>query len=98
MSNVFSYLNFIRLSNVSRWDVKRLCMAKQYTGDNWISLKDILTVYKKTISKEKLLKDKIQIISKINFAGELFLRNLDEISTFKSTLFEIPDNCLSVNE
>ena len=93
MSNVFSYLNFIRLSNISRWDVKRLCMAKQYTGDSWVYLKDILSEYKKAIPKEKLLKDRIQIIAKINFAGELFLRSLDEISTFKSTLFEIPENC-----
>ena len=94
MSSAFSYLNFIKFSNISRWDVKRFNLESEFADESWVCLKKILEPYKKTLLKQELIDNKIQIIAKINFAGNLFLRPLTDIKDFKSTLFEIPAECL----
>ncbi len=94
MASAFSYLNFIKFSNISRWDVKRFNLKSEFADESWVCLKKILEPYKKTLLKQELIDNKIQIIAKINFAGNLFLRPLTDIKDFKSTLFEIPAGCL----
>ena len=94
MDSAFSYLNFIKFSNISRWDVKRFNLESEFANESWVCLNKILEPYKKTLLKPELIDNKIQIISKINFAGNLFLRPLTDVKDFKSTLFEIPAECL----
>lgn len=94
MDNTFSYLNFINFSNISRWDVKRFCIQTPEIGENFVFLKDILQEYKNILSKEEIKNREIHIIQKINFSGKLFLRPLEDIETFKGTLYEIPPDSI----
>jgi type I restriction enzyme S subunit len=55
---------------------------------------DILMPYRKSVTKEEMIKNKWQIISKINFGGELFLRDFEEINTYKGNLNLVPDNAI----
>jgi type I restriction enzyme S subunit len=41
-----------------------------------------------------MIKNKWQIISKINFGGELFLKDFDEISNYKGSLNLVPENAI----
>ena len=41
-----------------------------------------------------MIKNKWQIIKKINFGGELFLREVEEIGTYKGKLNLVPENSI----
>lgn len=95
MNNVaYPHLKFINFTDLFRWDVKRFCINTPEMIGNWVYLRDILTKYKKVLPREEIKSKKIHIIQKINFSGQLFLRPLNDIETFKGTLFEIPPESL----
>lgn len=94
-NNAFSYLNFIHFSQLNLWDVKRhLLNLDIYNNDNYVLLRDILTNYKVSLNKKDIKQREIHIISKINFSGQLYLRPLEDVDSFKSNLFEIPNESL----
>ena len=95
MNNVaYKHLKFIVFSDLFRWDVKRFCIQTPEIGENFVFLKDILQEYKNILPKEEIKNRKIHIIQKINFSGKLFLRPLEDVETFKGTLYEIPPNSI----
>lgn len=89
-----TYLKFIPFDNLNLWDVKRYYTKTNLHFENVVTLRDILKPYKKAVSKEEMIKNKWQIISKINFGGELFLRDFEEIKTYKGSLNLVPDNAI----
>lgn len=89
-----TYLKYISFDKLNLWDVKRYNTKSNLHFDNVITLREILIPYKQTIKKEEMIKNKWQIISKINFGGELFLRDLEEIKTYKGSLNLVPDNAI----
>lgn len=81
-SNLIKFINYRTLS---LWDVKRY-MQNHISLKNAVKLKDILYPFFKSVTKAELSSNNWQIISKINFAGELFLRDKNETETFKGNL------------
>jgi type I restriction enzyme S subunit len=91
---VNTYLKFVPFSVFNLWDVKRYYFKNSLQFDNMVTLRDILIPYKKAVSKEEMIRNKWQIISKINFGGELFLRDFDEINTYKGNVTLVPENAI----
>lgn len=84
----------VPFSEVNLWDVKRFNYIFNQTFDNAVLLRDILTPFKQKVSKEEMIENDWQIIAKINFSGELFLREKEQINTYKGTLNKVPDNSI----
>ncbi len=93
-STDFSRLSFVPFSKFDLWDVKRYTYNSNLNGENFVILSSLLNPYKKSVSKDEMIKNKWQIISKINFGGELFLRDFDEINSYKGNLFLVPQNSI----
>jgi len=93
-ATVNSYLKFVPFSNFNLWDVKRYYNKAKLNFKNVVILSDILVPYRKPVSKADMLRNKWQIISKINFSGELFLRGFEEISSYKGNLNLVPENSI----
>lgn len=91
---VSTYIKFIPFSSFSLWDVKRYYNKTKLNFENVVTLADILIPYRKPVSKAEMIKNKWQIISKINFGGELFLRDFEEINTYKGNLNLVPENAI----
>ena len=89
-----SYLHFIPFKDFFLWDTKRYTSKSDLGFENAVALKDILTPYRKVVSKEKMIENKWQIISKINFSGNLFLRDFEQIHTYKGNLNIVPADAL----
>ncbi|CAM3783883.1 Restriction endonuclease subunit S [Flavobacterium branchiophilum] len=89
-----SYLKLVPLSRFNLWDVKRYTKGLNISFENVVRLRDILIPYKKNVSKEEMIKNKWQIIAKINFGGQLFLRDFEEIHTYKGGLNLVPENAI----
>lgn len=94
MQTATTYIKFIPFEILNLWDVKRYYTKNNLQFENVVTLRDILKPYKKAVSKEEMIENKWQIISKINFGGELFLRDFDEIKTYKGSLNLVPDNAI----
>ena len=77
-----NYLTFIPFAKFNLWDVKRYSRSLSMSFDNVVRLNDILIPYRRNVSKEEIIKNKWQIIAKINFGGQLFLRDFEEIHTY----------------
>ncbi|CAA6800715.1 MAG: Type I restriction-modification system, specificity subunit S (EC [uncultured Sulfurovum sp.] len=92
--NINTFLKYISLHELDYWDVKRYTNNNILKFDNAIYLKNILVHKRESISKDLIKKNKWNIISKINFSGELFLRNFDEIETYKGALYKVPKNSI----
>ena len=89
-----NYLKMVPFSRFNLWDVKRYYNKTDLSFDNVVMLRDILKPYRKAVSKEEMIKNKWQIIAKINFGGQLFLRDFEEIKTYKGSLNLVPENAL----
>ena len=61
---------------------------------NSVKLREILHLHIAPISKEEMLVNNWQIISKINFSGNLFLRGVNEAKTFKGNLNKVDGDTL----
>lgn len=88
------FLKFVPFSKFDLWDTKRYTYQNDMNFDNVVRLSEILISYKKSVSKEEMIKNNYQIIAKINFGGELFLREKSEIETYKGGLFLVPSNSI----
>lgn len=88
-TNNLKYLKFVRFKEVEQWDVKRFLPNCNIQFQNSIKLKDILFPCFENVSKDEMLKNNWSIISKINFGGNLFLRDVEEARTFKGNLNKI---------
>lgn len=93
MAQTYKYLHFIDLSRFFRWDVKAYAFH-QKEFDNAVLLQDILTPYDVPLSKEEMIANCWSIISKINFAGKLYLREPEETKTFKGNLHKVDGDTL----
>lgn len=91
---VSSYIKLIPFSSFNLWDVKRYYDNTQLEFENVVSLSEILIPYRKPVTKQEMIKNKWRIISKINFSGELFLRDFDEINTYKGNLNLVPEDAI----
>ncbi|EKB59971.1 restriction endonuclease subunit S [Bergeyella zoohelcum] len=90
----YKFLRFVEYIKLSFWDTKRYLHNISIGSNEGVLLSDILKPYKKSVSKEEIIKNRWQIISKINFGGELFLREFEEIETYKGNLFLVPENAI----
>ena len=93
-SGTYNFIKFISYKALSLWDVKRY-VQNQISFHNSVKLKDVLTPSVEPISKEEILSKNWQIISKINFAGKLYLRDKSETKTFKGNLNKVDSNSLT---
>ena len=89
----FKYLKFVQYKDLKSWDIRDFFVDKKiYTNFTLEKLSFFVEAIKSPISKEEVNKLCIKIISKINFGGELFLRNFEEIETYKGNLFRVSQN------
>lgn len=96
MEPSFEFLRFFEYLKLDTWDINRNTHDVSTVG--MIQLSKILHVYKKKISKKEAIENKLQIVSKISFKGELFLNDLNKIYDVKGDLFEIPDNSITYSK
>jgi type I restriction enzyme S subunit len=89
-----TYLKLIPFAEVNLWDVKRYYTKNNLQFENVVTLRDVLIPYKKAVSKVEMIENKWQIISKINFGGELFLRKFEEIYSYKGNVTLVPENAI----
>ena len=89
-----TYLKLIPFTDFNLWDVKRYYNTSKLKFDNVVTLADILIPYRKPVTKDEMINNKWQIISKINFGGELFLRDFEEINTYKGSVNLVPENAI----
>lgn len=93
MNTQYKYLHFVAYKMLGMWDVKRYGFEGR-NFSNAVRLRDVLCPFDKPISTEVLLKNNWAIISKINFSGDLFLRDVDEAKTFKGKLHIVDGDTL----
>lgn len=91
---VKTYLQFVPFRDFQLWDVKRYIHKTNLNFSNSVSLSDVLIPYKRAVTKEEMTLNEWQIISKINFGGELFLRDFEKIHSYKGNLNLVPDNAI----
>lgn len=94
----YKYLNFIPFTNFDLWDVKRYLYNSNIKINAGVLLSDILYPYKKNISKDDVKQNKLRIIAKINFSGDLFLREFEEVETYKGNLYLVPKNAITYSK
>ena len=92
--HINSFLKYISLIELDYWDVKRYSNNNLFSFNNAVLLKDILIYEKENVLKDTIKENKWQIISKINFSGKLFLRDYDEVDTYKGSLYKVPSNSI----
>lgn len=90
----YKYLKFVSFSGLELWDTKRYIVNKVLPIKNAIYLKEILYPFKERVFKEEMIKNNWQIIAKINFSGNLFLRDFEEIHIYKGNLNLVPENAI----
>ena len=94
MSSIgYNYITFLNYKTLSLWDVKRYTQ-NHVSFRNAVKLKDVLSPYFEPVAKEKMISNNWQIISKINFSGDLFLRDVSETISFKGNLNKVDGDSL----
>ena len=93
MTMQHKYLHFINYLDLYRWDVKAYAF-QQKTFENAVRLRDILKPYNVPLSREEMLDNRWSIISKINFSGKLFLRDMEETKAFKGNVHKVDGETL----
>lgn len=94
MEQTNTYLKTVPFTDFLLWDVKRYNYIFNSNFDNAVFLRDVLKPYKEKLSKEELIENDWRIIKKINFQGELFLRDKEEVESYKGSLNKVPDNSI----
>ena len=92
-SDRYNFIKFISYKALSLWDVKRY-VQNRMSYKNAIKLSEVLTPSVEPVTKAELLSNNWQIISKITFAGELFLRKRNDANTFKGNLYKVDSDSL----
>lgn len=93
-SDRYRFIRFISYKTLSLWDVKRYS-TNQISFKNAVKMKEVLYSSSESISKDEVISNNWQIISKINFSGKLFLRDKNETRTFKGNLNKVnPDSLI----
>lgn len=87
------YLHFVNFTHFNRWDVKSY-QFQQIKFNNTVLLSDILIPYNIPISKSEILLNNWSIISKINFAGKLYLREKESAELIKGNLHLVDGDTL----
>jgi type I restriction enzyme S subunit len=87
------YLHFVNFTHFNRWDVKSY-QFQQIKFNNTVLLSDILIPYNTPISKSEILLNNWSIISKINFAGKLYLREKENAELIKGNLHLVDGDTL----
>ena len=94
MSSIgYNYITFLNYKTLSLWDVKRYTQ-NHVSFRNAVKLKDVLSPYFEPVAKEEMIANNWQIISKINFSGDLFLRDVSETISFKGNLNKVDGDSL----
>lgn len=88
------YLKNINFSELKLWDVKRYVLNCNNNFKNAVLLGKILTPAVNKISKETVKNNNYRIISKINFGGKLFLRDFNDIFSYKGNLKLVKENSI----
>ena len=94
LNNIQNNIKFISYKDFELWDVKRYLGNSLCNEVGYVKIKSILIPFKKKISHEEVIKNKYQIISKINFSGNLFLRDFEEIKKYRGNLYLVPQNTI----
>ena len=92
-SDRYNFIKFISYKALSLLDVKRYGQNRM-SYKNAIKLSEVLTPSVEPVTKAELLSNNWQIISKITFAGELFLRKRNDTNTFKGNLYKVDSDSL----
>ena len=93
-SDKYNFIKFISYKALFLWDVKRYVQS-HISYKNAVKLSEVLTPSVEPITKSEVLLNNWQIISKISFTGELFLRKKNETNTFKGNLYKVsPDSLI----
>lgn len=92
-SDRYRFIRFISFKTLSLWDVKRY-VQNQVSFENAVKLNEVLSSSIELITKSEVLSNDWRIISKINFAGELFLRDKGDTKTFKGNLKKVNSDSL----
>lgn len=92
--NGYNYLKFLDYRDLWLWDVKTYTCATLKREEGYQTLKEVLKEIKNSVSHEQVRKEGLQIISKINFVGKLFLREFEEINSYKGNLFLVPTGAI----
>jgi len=93
MESQYKYLTLVHFYQCRQWDVKRF-INKRASFANGVYLKDILTPIKIPFDKNDIRTKGYRVVKKINFFGELYLRDLNESESVKGKLFEVPGGSL----
>ncbi|MDE6721067.1 MAG: restriction endonuclease subunit S [Bacteroidaceae bacterium] len=89
----YKYITFINYKTLSLWDVKRY-MQDHISFGNAVKLKDVLSPFCEPVTKKEMIINNWQIVSKISFSGDLFLRNISETISFKGNLNKVEGDSL----
>ena len=92
MNSANNILKTIQFSEFSLWDVKRYHIDSNSNFKNKTILKNILIQTNREVSKDNLIKHNIAIIEKINFSGNLFLRDTEDVKNYKGKTTLVTDN------
>jgi type I restriction modification DNA specificity domain protein len=92
-TNGYRYIKFINYKSLTLWDVKRY-VEDNISFKNPVKLRELLRLHIFPVSKKEMLDNNWQIISKINFSGNLFLRGVNEAKTFKGSLNKVDGDTL----
>ncbi|WP_052467172.1 restriction endonuclease subunit S [Psychroserpens damuponensis] len=90
----YSFLQFIEFTKFNTWDVQKNTYINEYQFENPIYLSEILTVFRESVSHKQAKDEDLRIISKIDFGGNLYLREKNEIEKYKGNLFLVPNNTI----
>ena len=89
----YNIINFVSYKTLTLWDVKRY-LHKKMLFDNAIKLCEILKPATISVSKDEMISNNWRIISKINFSGQLYLRDISDTKNFKGSLNLVEGGCL----
>ncbi|MDF2380192.1 restriction endonuclease subunit S [Nostoc ellipsosporum NOK] len=94
VATTYQFLQFVEFTRFNSWDVEKNTFSKDFSFGNPVQLSEILSLYKQSISHQDVRDSELRIISKIDFSGNLHLRESDELNTYKGDLYLVPTNTI----